>query len=151
MPKMASGVMVKIWKEGTSRGHKGKIYGLFALLFAGFLALSLTDRPQTEKVDKIVRVMSAQEQRDENASLDSYWPTTLRVVTNMNSFWLDQEERMCWSVPNGEGKVAIVTCGDSKESIHNIPVKFWGGVDRGVASHWKCRREGNRFVCRAVD
>jgi hypothetical protein len=59
--------------------------------------------------------------RDQDAELSSYWPTTIRVDTDMDSFWL------------------------------NIPVQFWGGVDRNTVSNWKCRREKDDFICRAID
>src|SRR5205807_6661114 len=32
----------------------------------------------------------------------------------------------------------------------NIPVKFWGGVDRNRVSEWKCRTERDDFVCGAI-
>ena len=96
--------------------------------------------------------IEAQEQRDSNASLSSYWPTTVRVDTDMDSFWLNGEERTCITTSGAKGRVAGVTCNDSgSHRTHNIPVKFWGGVDRNVGSSWQCRREGDDFVCRALD
>ena len=97
-----------------------------------------------------------QKRRDEDAGLNSYWPTTLRVDTNMDSFWLPGEERTCQSYPDDSGGVSLVTCPASEShATHNIPVKFWGGVNRGIVSDWKCRREkdllDDQFVCRAVD
>jgi hypothetical protein len=38
-----------------------------------------------------------------------------------------------------------------REDGNNIPVTFWGEVDRNTVSDWKCRRENDRFVCRATD
>jgi hypothetical protein len=74
----------------------------------------------------------------------------------MDSFWLPDEERTCQSYPNEKGKVETITCSATSSSHpHNIPVKFWGGVDRNTVSSWKCRREKNllsdEFVCRAID
>lgn len=93
-----------------------------------------------------------QKQRDEAAEMDSYWPTTLRVDTDMDSFWLNNEERTCQTYPDNKGHVAVVACNASgSHRDHNIPVRFWGGVDRNVVSNWKCRREGEDFVCRALD
>jgi hypothetical protein len=93
-----------------------------------------------------------QMKRDQNAELSSYWPTTIRVDTDMDSFWLPNEERMCQTYPDGNGRVAIVACNASgSHRDHNIPVKFWGGVDRNKPSDWKCRREGDQFACRATD
>jgi len=93
-----------------------------------------------------------QRQRDDNAQLSSYWPTTLRVDTDMDSFWLNNEERTCQTSPDDKGRVARVTCsGNASHQDHSIPVKFWGGVDRNTVSDWKCRREGDEFVCRAID
>lgn len=93
-----------------------------------------------------------QRRRDEDAQPYSYWPTTVRVETDMDSFWLNNEERTCQTVPDDNGRVARVTCNSSpSHQTHNIPVKFWGGVDRNTVSDWKCRREGDEFVCRATD
>jgi hypothetical protein len=93
-----------------------------------------------------------QKQRDEDAQLLSYWPTTLRVDTDMDSFWLNNEERTCTTSPDAKGRVARVNCSaNASHQDHSIPVKFWGGVDRNTVSDWKCRREGDEFVCRAID
>lgn len=93
-----------------------------------------------------------QKQRDSDAELSSYWSTTLRVDTDMDSFWLNNEERTCQTHPDDKGRVAVVACNASgSHRDHNIPVKFWGGVDRNTVSEWKCRREGGDFVCRALD
>lgn len=97
-----------------------------------------------------------QRQRDDDAQVHSYWSTTVRVDTDMDSTWLPQEERSCQSVPGGQGRVAAVHCdGGRVTNDHNIPVEFWGGVDRNRVSNWKCRREkdffADKFVCRAVD
>jgi hypothetical protein len=94
----------------------------------------------------------AQRQRDEDAGLFSYWPTTLRVNTDMDSFWLNNEERTCQTFPDDKGRVTRVTCSENAaHQDHSIPVKFWGGVDRNSVSDWKCRREGDDFVYRAID
>ena len=37
---------------------------------------------------------------------------------------------------------------DKKGEYH--AVKFWGGIDRNTISFWRCRREGDAFVCRAL-
>jgi hypothetical protein len=93
-----------------------------------------------------------QRQRDEDAQASSYWPTTLRVDTDMDSFWLNNEERTCQTFPDDKGKVARVNCSENaSHQYHSIPVKFWGGVDRDTVSNWKCRREGDEFVCRAIN
>jgi hypothetical protein len=93
-----------------------------------------------------------QKQRDEDAQNYSYWPTTLRVDTDMDSFWLNNEERTCTTFPDDKGRVARVDCSaNGSHQNHSIPVRFWGGVDRDVVSNWKCRREGDGFVCRAID
>jgi hypothetical protein len=86
------------------------------------------------------------------ASLRSYWPTEIRVDTDMDSFWLPDEEQVCQTHPNKDGRVSTVACNASgSHRIHNIPVKFWGDLDRNTISDWKCRREGDKFVCRAID
>ncbi len=93
-----------------------------------------------------------QKQRDDDAEVNSYWPTTLRVESDMDSLWLNNEERTCRTFPDDNGKVARVNCSaNASHQDHSIPVKFWGGVDRDTVSDWKCRREGDDFVCRAID
>ena len=93
-----------------------------------------------------------QKKRDEDAQPWSYWPTTIRVDTDMDTFWLANEERTCQTYPDDKGRVAIVACNAAgSHRDHNIPVKFWGGVERNAISNWKCRREGDEFVCRAID
>lgn len=94
--------------------------------------------------------------KDADAEAMSYWPTTLRVDTDMDSLWLPDEERTCLSYPDDKGKIASVACEPTgSHRDHNIPVKFWGGVERDKISSWKCRREkdlsSDGFVCRAID
>jgi TPR repeat protein len=106
--------------------------------------------------EQAARQIRQQQQRDEDAWIYSYWPTTIRVDTDMDSFWLSDEERTCWTYPNDKGRVAFVACSASgSHRDHNIPVKFWGDVDRNTVSDWKCRREksilSDEFVCRAID
>lgn len=92
-----------------------------------------------------------QRRRDEDAQIHSYWSTTVRVNTDMDSFWLPDEERNCQTFPDDKGRVASVLCDATAHANHNIPVEFWGGVDRNTVSDWRCRREGGTFVCRATD
>ena len=97
-----------------------------------------------------------QRKRDEDAQISSYWSTTLRVDTDMNSSWLPEEQRVCQTYPDAKGRVSSVRCSTSSErATHNIPVVFWGGVNRNTVSDWKCTREKglseDRFVCRAID
>ena len=84
-----------------------------------------------------------------------WWPTTVRVGTNMASAWLPDEERECASSPGKNGGVAEVDCYGDRPTDHNIPVKFWGKTDRNKVSLWKCRREKDlledHFVCRAIN
>jgi hypothetical protein len=94
--------------------------------------------------------------RDADAATSSYLSTTLRVDTDMDSFWLPDEERTCQTFPDEKGRVSVVACNQTgNHRDHNIPVKFWGGVERNTVSSWKCRREKDLltygFVCRAVD
>jgi len=94
----------------------------------------------------------AQRMRDSDAEIYSFWSTTVRVNTDMNSFWLANEERTCQTLPDDKGRVSVVACNsDSTHNEHNIPVKFWGGIDRNTISNWRCRRENDEFVCRALD
>ena len=85
-------------------------------------------------------------------SLRSYWPTEIRVNSDMDSSWLRDEERICQTYPNGDGRIAVVTCDAPRSHTeHNIPVTFWGDPNRNTVSDWKCRREAGGFVCRAID
>jgi hypothetical protein len=96
------------------------------------------------------------QRENEGSEIRSYWPTTIRVDTDMDSFWLPDEERTCQTYPNDKGRIAVVACNRSgSHRDHNIPVKFWGDPDRDIVSDWKCRREksifSDTFVCRAID
>jgi hypothetical protein len=98
-----------------------------------------------EQLDKILKEQQGNE-------LLSYWPTTIRVDTDMDSFWLADEERICQTYPNDKGRIAVVACNPSgSHRDRNIPVRFWGDPDRNSVSDWKCRRESDKFVCRAID
>jgi hypothetical protein len=98
-----------------------------------------------QQLDKILKEQQGNE-------LLSYWPATIRVDTDMDSFWLADEERTCQTYPNDNGRIAVVACNPSgSHRDHNIPVRFWGDPDRNSVSDWKCRREGDTFVCRAID
>jgi hypothetical protein len=97
-----------------------------------------------------------QKAKDNDAEISSYLSTTIRVDTDMDSFWLPDEERICQSYPDDKGKVSVIGCNPTgTHRDHNIPVKFWGGVERNTISDWKCRREkdllSDEFVCRAID
>lgn len=93
-----------------------------------------------------------QKERDRSAHNSSYFPTTLRVDTDIDSSWLPNEQRDCISYPDGTGQIATVTCnGDNTRHPHNIPIKFWGGVKRNVASDWKCTLTDSEVVYKAVD
>jgi hypothetical protein len=94
----------------------------------------------------------AQSKANDDSYFDSYWPTTIRVDTDMDSFWLVNEERVCQTFPGDKGKIAVVSCNATgSHRDHNIPVRFWGSVDRNTVSSWKCRRETDEFVCRAIN
>lgn len=113
------------------------------------------EREAKERAEQEQRAQQ-QKQRDADAELSSYWPTTLRVDSDIDSSWLPDEERTCQTHPDNGGRIAVVVCKASgSHRDHNIPVEFWGGVDRNTASDWKCRREksllADRFVCRAIN
>jgi len=109
------------------------------------------ERRRLEQTERQQRELE-RKRRDEDAELASYWPTTLRVDTDMDSFWLPSEERTCQTYPDDKGRIVTVACNATgSHRDHNIPVKFWGGVDRNTVSDWKCRRESDEFVCRAMD
>ena len=98
------------------------------------------------------------------STLQSYWPTTIRVATNINSSWLPDEERTCQSYPiRGGSRLAAIVCNPLGTHLdptglhldHNIPVTFWGDLNRRITSDWMCRREKDifkdKFVCRAIN
>lgn len=115
-------------------------------------AVRLLVDAKTQKLQQEAAVRQRQVEKERDSDLSSYWPTTVRVQTDMNSFWLDQEERVCVSHPDEKGRVVGVHCDSSEHSdSHNIPVTFWGSVERGKPTDWKCRKESEKFVCRAID
>jgi hypothetical protein len=91
------------------------------------------------------------------SALRRYWPTSIRVDTDMDSSWLKGEERTCQTYPNNEGSIDIVACNPSgTHRDHNIPVTFWGySYSYIFISKWKCRKEntilGDEFACRAIE
>lgn len=95
--------------------------------------------------------LKLQDQRNRDAEWQSYWATTIRVDTDINSSWLPDEERTCQTYPDVKGRVSVIACSSTGSRDHNIPVKFWGGVDRNTVSDWRCRRESDNFVCRAIN
>ena len=89
-------------------------------------------------------------------TLRRYWPTTIRVDTDMDSSWLQDEERTCQAYPDGEGNISVVACNPSgSHRDHNIPVTFWGDPDTYIVNKCRCRKEnsilGNEFACRATE
>jgi hypothetical protein len=111
------------------------------------IVLSMPEKPAAPPQSAL-----SQAKPNEDSSLDSYWPTTIRVDTDMDSFWLLNEERVCQTYIDDKGKVSVVSCNATgSHRDHNIPVKFWGSVDRNTVSSWKCRRESDEFVCRAIN
>lgn len=109
------------------------------------------DAEQEQRRLELLRAAAEQKARDERAWLSSFWSTTLRVDTDMNSSWLPNEERTCQTYPDRNGRVSAVSCASGGRLEHNIPVAFWGGVDRSTVSNWRCRREDNGFTCRAIN
>ena len=98
-----------------------------------------------------VVIKRKQKKKDEDAQVYSFWPTTIRVETNIDSSWLHNEERTCETHPDDGGRVSTVICGTDSGRRHNIPIKFWGSIERNTVSDWRCRNESNDFVCRAVN
>ena len=93
-----------------------------------------------------------QRRRDTEAENRSYIPTKLRVETDIDSTWMQHEERICTTSPNDEGRVASVHCSVSEGVlVRTLPIVFWGGVDRNTVSQWKCEREDDNFTCKAID
>lgn len=89
---------------------------------------------------------------DSDNYLLRFWSTTVRVDTDMDSFWLNGEQRKCTTSPDDTGRVATVTCNYSaSHQIHNIPVDFYGPVDTNRVSSWTCTRKGDSFECRTTE
>jgi hypothetical protein len=95
-------------------------------------------------------------------------PHTRTVNLYMQGDWLEGENRTCLGVQTqvAKGKPAEITrlicpveyLGDTS---HNLPVRFWGRVSRPNAQHsdepwgsrfrWNCTRNGDGFVCKAIN
>jgi TPR repeat protein len=114
------------------------------------------DLVEVQKQEQEVNARALSNTPTISSQLHSYWSTTVRVDTDMDSFWLPDEERTCKTYPDAKGRVAVVACNESgSHRDHNIPVTFWGDLDRNAISDWKCRREKDtfkdEFVCRAIN
>ena len=114
------------------------------------------DLVEVQKQEQEVNTRALSNTPTLSSQLHSYWSTTVRVDTDMDSFWLPDEERTCKTYPDAKGRVAVVACNESgSHRDHNIPVTFWGDLDRNAISDWKCRREKDtfkdEFVCRAIN
>jgi len=145
--KFAKAVKRKLSAFNATLPLSAKIISAGLILLLGWMVVLIAQERATE-----ARADYRQQQRDEDAEFYSYWPTTVRVDTDMDSSWLPDEERTCQTYPDDKGRVASVACNSSvSHRDHNIPVKFWGGVDRNAVSEWKCRREKDEFVCRAIN
>ena len=105
-----------------------------------------------------------------NVANDSgYIPHTRTVDLYMRGEWLQSENKTCvgfpkWSTLNDEVKLASLNCvPDSLEGLqpHNIPVHFWGRIDRpgmkqgtlkvGREFTWRCTRKSDDFTCYAIN
>jgi hypothetical protein len=75
----------------------------------GRCAATEEKKRQAEKMTREDVQKAGQNQRDEDAQLSSYWPTTIRVDTDMDSFWLPDEERPCQTYPGDKGRVAGIS------------------------------------------
>jgi hypothetical protein len=116
------------------------------VILAGFLlvviVLSVLEKPAPQTAPSPPK-------SDDVSSFNSYWPTTIRVDTDMDSFWLLNEERVCQTHPGDKGRVSVVSCNAiGSHRDHNIPVRFWGSVDRNIVSSWKSRGESDEFNCK---
>ena len=60
------------------------------------------EREAKERAEQEQRAQQ-QKQRDADAELSSYWPTTLRVDSDIDSSWLPDEERTCTTPTMAEG------------------------------------------------
>ncbi len=140
---------------GTSQGNTPILsfdYGDFWWADDGRCVAQQAEIREARERREALERQREQRKRDEDAQSSSYWPTTLRVDTDINSSWLPDEERTCQTYPDANGRVSSVSCEPGRtRHDHNIPVRFWGGVDRNTVSDWKCRRESDQFVCRAID
>lgn len=63
--------------------------------------IAVAERLQRKQVElEQEQRLAEQQRRDEHANLSSYYPTTVRVDTDMDSSWLTDEERTCQTYPN---------------------------------------------------
>ena len=90
---------------------------------------------------------------------------THEVNMYMQSDWLQGENRPCIGLqtlgtPTTPPEIASLFCPeDYAGSIsHDLTVKFWGKVSRpgprtvwGARYRWRCTRDTDGFVCRALD
>jgi len=140
---------------GTSVNYEAIVsfdYGHYWWPDDGRCAVELQKKQEAARAEESQRREQEQKKRDVDAEFYSYWPTTIRVDTDIDSLWLNDEERTCQTYPDGKGHISVVACNATgSHRNHNIPVKFWGGVDRNTTSNWKCRRESDNFACRAID
>ena len=147
--------MPTLFRESRILGIPTSLLVIFGILIPGWVMLIWTNASNEELASPTSHTTAhrnAQEARDEEARVYSYWPSTLRVDADMDSFWLNHEERICQTHPDEHGRIGVVSCDPTRDhQEHNIPVRFWGGVERNIVSDWKCRREGDDFVCRAID
>ena len=84
----------------------------------------------------------------------------------MKPNWLVGEHRDCLGFHNAPqpnwGLIKTLDCPASfdAEETHNVTVKFWGKIVRpysnqndpsGAMHNWRCTRESDGFVCKALD
>ena len=95
-----------------------------------------------------------------------YIPHTAAVDFSMKPNWLVGKNRDCLGFHNApdpnRGLIVTVDCPPSfdEQETHNVTVKFWGKTVRpysnqndpsGAMHKWRCTRESDGFVCKALD
>lgn len=128
------------------------------LIVAGVLIWLTTayksDHPSSSQVTRTSAPMTEEKPPTEHNSAsddptECWFRRKTRVETDMNLSWLPNEERTCLIYSDDTDKAQLVNCSTGGDKTHNIPVGFCGDVTEKV-SEWKCRRDGDEFVCGAI-
>ena len=91
------------------------------------------------------------------SALTSEVRSTFEVLSELGKILLPEakateimsKEIVCQSYSDDKG--SLVLWSSEPGETHNIPVTFWGGIDLGNPSKWKCRKEGDTLLCQLMD
>lgn len=91
------------------------------------------------------------------STLTSEVRSTFEVLSELGKILLPEtkatelmtKEIVCQSY--SDDKDSLVLWSSEPGETHSIPVTFWGGIDLGSPSKWKCRKEGDTLLCQLMD